>query len=157
MEFRPDRPARDRAGRNPPAIRERLNVKSSYGTNDGPKCVEITAAASTVHVRDSKNIPGPQLDFTPDTWTDFVTYTSGTSGNYPLSTRTPSPADPRIGARCCHSTRHHSSRHRITRAHGHQEAHTTPHPRQIHPARAALPVHGTESPDRPLLPFTRGW
>ncbi|MCX4724622.1 DUF397 domain-containing protein [Streptomyces sp. NBC_01306] len=64
-------------------MRERLNVKSSYGTNDGPEYVEIAAAANTVHVRDSKNIPGPQLGFTPDAWTDFVTYTSGTSGTTP--------------------------------------------------------------------------
>ncbi|WP_328329996.1 MULTISPECIES: DUF397 domain-containing protein [unclassified Streptomyces] len=52
-------------------------IKSSYSSNDGPECVEIAAATSTVHVRDSKNIPGPQLGFTPDAWTDFVTYASG--------------------------------------------------------------------------------
>ncbi|WP_371536094.1 DUF397 domain-containing protein [Streptomyces sp. NBC_00466] len=52
-------------------------IKSSYSTNDGPECVEIAAVTSTVHVRDSKNIPGPQLGFTPGAWTDFVTHASG--------------------------------------------------------------------------------
>ncbi|WP_327295945.1 DUF397 domain-containing protein [Streptomyces sp. NBC_01197] len=51
-------------------------IKSSYSSNDGPECVEIAAATSIIHVRDSKNIPGPQLGFTPDAWTDFVTYAS---------------------------------------------------------------------------------
>ncbi|MFG3134860.1 DUF397 domain-containing protein [Streptomyces sp. NPDC048211] len=49
-------------------------VKSSYSTNDGPQCVEVAAAPATVHVRDSKNIPGPELGFTPAAWADFVPY-----------------------------------------------------------------------------------
>ncbi|MEU7283059.1 DUF397 domain-containing protein [Streptomyces sp. NPDC045431] len=52
-------------------------VKSSYSTNDGPACVEVAATTSAVHVRDSKNIPGPRLGFTPTTWADFVTYATG--------------------------------------------------------------------------------
>ncbi|MGI5482436.1 DUF397 domain-containing protein [Streptomyces lavendofoliae] len=52
-------------------------VKSSYSTADGPDCVEVAAAPDAVHVRDSKNVPGPQLGFTPDAWAAFVTYTSG--------------------------------------------------------------------------------
>jgi hypothetical protein len=52
-------------------------VKSSYSSNDGPDCVEVAAAPATVHVRDSKNAPGPELGFTPAAWTDFVTYASG--------------------------------------------------------------------------------
>ncbi|MFJ1694889.1 DUF397 domain-containing protein [Streptomyces sp. NPDC088252] len=51
--------------------------KSSYSTNDGPACVEVAAAASTIHVRDSKNIPGPHLGFAPCAWAEFVTYASG--------------------------------------------------------------------------------
>ncbi|MFJ2706504.1 DUF397 domain-containing protein [Streptomyces sp. NPDC087428] len=50
--------------------------KSSYSTNDGPSCVEVAAAPTTVHVRDSKNIPGPELGFAPAAWADFVSYAS---------------------------------------------------------------------------------
>ncbi|MEJ8635397.1 DUF397 domain-containing protein [Streptomyces sp. NPDC006475] len=52
-------------------------VKSSYSTNDGPECVEVAATVSAVHVRDSKNVPGPELGFGPTAWADFVTYASG--------------------------------------------------------------------------------
>lgn len=52
-------------------------VKSSYSTNDGPDCVEVAAATGTIHVRDSKNLPGPRLGFTSDAWAEFVTYASG--------------------------------------------------------------------------------
>ncbi|MFJ8648990.1 DUF397 domain-containing protein [Streptomyces sp. NPDC093546] len=51
--------------------------KSSYSSNDGPECVEVAAAPGAVHVRDSKNVPGPQLGFAPAAWADFVTYASG--------------------------------------------------------------------------------
>ncbi|NED91210.1 DUF397 domain-containing protein [Streptomyces sp. SID11233] len=51
-------------------------VKSSYSTNDGPQCVEVAAASATVHVRDSKNIPGPELGFAPGAWAEFVSYAS---------------------------------------------------------------------------------
>lgn len=50
--------------------------KSSYSTADGPSCVEVAAAPTTIHVRDSKNIPGPELGFTPGAWADFVSYAS---------------------------------------------------------------------------------
>ncbi|WP_256106532.1 DUF397 domain-containing protein [Streptomyces sp. ODS05-4] len=46
--------------------------KSSYSSNDGPQCVEVAAGPGTVHVRDSKNVPGPQLGFGPTAWADFV-------------------------------------------------------------------------------------
>ncbi|MEV8568552.1 DUF397 domain-containing protein [Streptomyces sp. NPDC051322] len=52
-------------------------IKSSYSSNDGPECVEVAAVIGTVRVRDSKNVLGPQLGFTSDAWTDFVTYASG--------------------------------------------------------------------------------
>ncbi|MEU6013151.1 DUF397 domain-containing protein [Streptomyces sp. NPDC047515] len=51
--------------------------KSSYSSNDGPDCVEVAETASTIHVRDSKNIPGPRLGFAPYAWAEFVTYASG--------------------------------------------------------------------------------
>ncbi|HZG03155.1 MAG TPA: DUF397 domain-containing protein [Streptomyces sp.] len=52
-------------------------IKSSYSSNDGPECVEVAAAPGTVHVRDSKNVRGPQLAFAPEAWADFVSHTAG--------------------------------------------------------------------------------
>ncbi|MEU5594465.1 DUF397 domain-containing protein [Streptomyces sp. NPDC020298] len=50
--------------------------KSSYSSNDGPDCVEVAipAAATTVHVRDSKNKHGAQLAFTDAPWAEFVAF-----------------------------------------------------------------------------------
>jgi hypothetical protein len=56
---------------------KRMWFKSSYSTNDGPDCVEVAADTGAVHVRDSKNAPGPELGFGPAAWADFVTYASG--------------------------------------------------------------------------------
>ncbi|GGY93300.1 DUF397 domain-containing protein [Streptomyces poonensis] len=51
--------------------------KSSYSSgNEGDSCVEIATTPVTVHVRDSKNLPGPRLAFTPSAWADFLTYTT---------------------------------------------------------------------------------
>ena len=52
-------------------------IKSSYSSNDGPECVEVAATPGTVHVRDSKNVRGPQLAFAPEAWADFVSHTAG--------------------------------------------------------------------------------
>lgn len=51
--------------------------KSSYsdGTN-GESCVEVAITPRTVHVRDSKNVEGPQLALTPAAWADFVAHAS---------------------------------------------------------------------------------
>ncbi len=49
-------------------------VKSSYSSNDGPDCVEVASTPGTVHVRDSKDVAGPQLGFGPGVWADFVSY-----------------------------------------------------------------------------------
>lgn len=49
--------------------------KSSYSSNDGPDCVEVATTPQTIHVRDSKAVPGPALAFAPDAWTDFLTHT----------------------------------------------------------------------------------
>ncbi|MYU50951.1 MULTISPECIES: DUF397 domain-containing protein [Streptomyces] len=49
--------------------------KSSYSTNEhGSDCVEVAAAPGVVHVRDSKDVRGPNLGFAPDAWAAFVTY-----------------------------------------------------------------------------------
>ncbi|MEU3425908.1 DUF397 domain-containing protein [Streptomyces gardneri] len=49
--------------------------KSSYsGGNDGESCIEIATTPATVHVRDSKNLAGPQLALTPTAWAGFVSY-----------------------------------------------------------------------------------
>ncbi|MET7869706.1 DUF397 domain-containing protein [Streptomyces cyaneofuscatus] len=51
--------------------------KSSYSSNDGPSCVEVAAASSAVHVRDSKDLARSPLGFTSGAWADFVPYASG--------------------------------------------------------------------------------
>ncbi|MEV2197295.1 DUF397 domain-containing protein [Streptomyces phaeochromogenes] len=51
--------------------------KSSYSSSsEGDSCVEIATTPGTVHVRDSKNMDGPRLAFSPATWAAFVPYTS---------------------------------------------------------------------------------
>ncbi|MGW1254019.1 DUF397 domain-containing protein [Streptomyces sp. NPDC002513] len=51
--------------------------KSSYSSSsEGDSCVEIATAPDTVHIRDSKNITGPRLAFSPTTWSAFVPYVS---------------------------------------------------------------------------------
>ncbi|MHB9857562.1 DUF397 domain-containing protein [Streptomyces sp. YIM S03343] len=46
--------------------------KSTYSGGDGGECVEVTADPTAIRVRDSKHRIGPQLAFTPSTWTAFV-------------------------------------------------------------------------------------
>ncbi|RPK88810.1 DUF397 domain-containing protein [Streptomyces sp. ADI98-10] len=46
--------------------------KSSYSTGDGGECVEFAAAATHVHIRDSKQVSGPVLTVGPDAWAGFV-------------------------------------------------------------------------------------
>lgn len=50
--------------------------KSSYSDNEGGACIEVATRPDTVHVRDSKNVHGPQLAFPPQQWSAFVTYTA---------------------------------------------------------------------------------
>ncbi|NUU25085.1 MAG: DUF397 domain-containing protein, partial [Streptomycetaceae bacterium] len=38
----------------------------------GDDCVEIAMTERAVHVRDSKNAPGPQLTIAPEDWAQFV-------------------------------------------------------------------------------------
>lgn len=52
--------------------------KSGYSSNSSEAdCVEVAPAPGRIHVRDSKNVPGLQLGFTPTAWTNFVVYASG--------------------------------------------------------------------------------
>ncbi|MEU8630428.1 DUF397 domain-containing protein [Streptomyces sp. NPDC048669] len=49
--------------------------KSSYSSSsEGDSCVEVATATGTVHVRDSKNLPGPRLAFGEGAWAGFVSY-----------------------------------------------------------------------------------
>ncbi|MCF6521595.1 DUF397 domain-containing protein [Streptomyces sp. JJ36] len=48
--------------------------RSSYSGSDNNDCVEVAAFRGTVHVRDSKNVPGPQVSLTAAAWADFVAY-----------------------------------------------------------------------------------
>ncbi|MGC5568449.1 DUF397 domain-containing protein [Streptomyces sp. FR-108] len=49
--------------------------KSSYSDSSNPNdCVEVAVAPRTIHVRDSKNIGGPQLALPPGAWAEFVAY-----------------------------------------------------------------------------------
>ncbi|PJE98250.1 DUF397 domain-containing protein [Streptomyces carminius] len=52
-------------------------VKSSYSGSDNNDCVEVAAIPGTIHVRDSKDVRGPKLAFTPGAWAGFVAYTAG--------------------------------------------------------------------------------
>ncbi|MGW6564499.1 DUF397 domain-containing protein [Streptomyces sp. NPDC054975] len=47
-------------------------VKSSYSGGEGGECVEVAAHPTTIHVRDSKNVDGPQLAVSPAAWASFV-------------------------------------------------------------------------------------
>ncbi|MFC9123132.1 DUF397 domain-containing protein [Streptomyces sp. NPDC057067] len=50
-------------------------LRSSYSSSgDGNDCVEVATTPATVHVRDSKNLPGPLLGFAPATWDAFLAY-----------------------------------------------------------------------------------
>ncbi|NUU23745.1 MAG: DUF397 domain-containing protein [Streptomycetaceae bacterium] len=46
--------------------------KSSYSGSQGDSCVEIAIAERAVHVRDSKDVPGPQLTIPREDWARFV-------------------------------------------------------------------------------------
>ncbi|WP_326697854.1 DUF397 domain-containing protein [Streptomyces sp. NBC_01754] len=52
--------------------------KSSYSSNGNEgDCVEVATATDMVRVRDSKNVPGPQVGLGPTAWADFVAYVAG--------------------------------------------------------------------------------
>ncbi|WP_371102332.1 DUF397 domain-containing protein [Streptomyces sp. PU_AKi4] len=52
--------------------------KSSYSdSSNSNECVEVATMLDAVHVRDSKNVEGPQLALTRQAWADFVAHASG--------------------------------------------------------------------------------
>ncbi|MFJ9152155.1 DUF397 domain-containing protein [Streptomyces sp. NPDC102270] len=50
--------------------------KSSYSGDDSGDCIEVAAAPTTIHVRDSKDTTGPRLALSPTTWSEFVAFAS---------------------------------------------------------------------------------
>lgn len=48
--------------------------KSSYCSGSQGDCVEVAACPGTVHVRDSKDVDGPQLALPSAAWSSFVAY-----------------------------------------------------------------------------------
>ncbi|MFJ8672856.1 DUF397 domain-containing protein [Streptomyces sp. NPDC093589] len=48
--------------------------KSSYSGDSGDDCVEIAACPTTIRIRDSKNLAGPQLAVPASAWAAFVSY-----------------------------------------------------------------------------------
>ncbi|MFC4035540.1 DUF397 domain-containing protein [Streptomyces polygonati] len=53
--------------------------KSSYSTGEGPECIEVAASPGVVHVRDSKDVEGSQLAFSPAEWSAFLSYAADLS------------------------------------------------------------------------------
>ncbi|MFJ9099656.1 DUF397 domain-containing protein [Streptomyces sp. NPDC102405] len=52
---------------------EKLNwFKSSYSSGEGGQCLEVAVTPHTIHLRDSKNPPGPHLTLSPTAWAPFV-------------------------------------------------------------------------------------
>ncbi|MEU9701889.1 DUF397 domain-containing protein [Streptomyces sp. NPDC047981] len=52
--------------------------KSSYSSgSEGDSCVEVATTLTTIHVRDSKLLDGPELSLTPRAWAGFVAYATG--------------------------------------------------------------------------------
>ncbi|MEU9981938.1 DUF397 domain-containing protein [Streptomyces sp. NPDC050856] len=68
-----ERPDRQHLGRG----RALQWFKSGYSSHDGPAYVAVASAVGTVHVRDSKDVPGPQLGSKAQAWADFVAYAAG--------------------------------------------------------------------------------
>ena len=53
--------------------------KSSYSGSNGGACVEVADGCGQVHVRDSKDLDGPVLDFSPGAWMEFLDDLKGDS------------------------------------------------------------------------------
>ncbi|MDQ0833171.1 hypothetical protein QF032_005015 [Streptomyces achromogenes] len=51
--------------------------KSSYSGSEGDNCIEIAVRSDVVHVRDSKDTALRPFTVTPDAWSAFTTYASG--------------------------------------------------------------------------------
>ncbi|MGW1927831.1 DUF397 domain-containing protein [Streptomyces sp. NPDC001919] len=46
--------------------------KSSYSAGNGGECVEVAALHGTIHIRDSKDEPGPVLTVGAEAWGVFI-------------------------------------------------------------------------------------
>ncbi|KUN93214.1 DUF397 domain-containing protein [Streptomyces caeruleatus] len=53
--------------------------KSSYSSGSQGDCVEVATCPHTIHVRDSKAPEKRQLAVSPESWREFVSFTSGTA------------------------------------------------------------------------------
>ncbi|WP_326769090.1 DUF397 domain-containing protein [Streptomyces sp. NBC_01591] len=62
-----------------PATRELAWFKSSYSGAEGGDCVEVAAAATHVHIRDSKQLSGPVLTVRTEAWAGLVELARTTS------------------------------------------------------------------------------
>ncbi|MER8087407.1 DUF397 domain-containing protein [Streptomyces sp. NPDC094048] len=51
--------------------------KSSYSSNEGGECVEVSVAGQTVRIRDSKDTTLPHLTLDRTGWAHFVRYAAG--------------------------------------------------------------------------------
>ncbi|MER7197439.1 DUF397 domain-containing protein [Streptomyces sp. CB01635] len=51
--------------------------KSSYSGGEGDNCIEIAVRPDAVNVRDSKDTGRRPFTVTPDAWSAFTTYASG--------------------------------------------------------------------------------
>lgn len=51
--------------------------KSSHSGSDNNDCVEVATSPHTVHVRDSKNVQGPEIGVGARAWARFVEYAAG--------------------------------------------------------------------------------
>ncbi|MFI2368404.1 DUF397 domain-containing protein [Streptomyces sp. NPDC018833] len=62
-------------GRAGPKGGPQVAYTESYGSDaEGGACVKVATTPAAVHVRDSKNLPGPQLALTAPAWAAFVAY-----------------------------------------------------------------------------------
>ncbi|MER6119857.1 DUF397 domain-containing protein [Streptomyces sp. NPDC001743] len=55
-----------------PSVPDAAWFKSSYSSGEGGECVEVAAAPTHVHVRDSKQLSGPVLTVGPGAWAGFI-------------------------------------------------------------------------------------
>ncbi|MFF3158528.1 DUF397 domain-containing protein [Streptomyces sp. NPDC057910] len=51
--------------------------KSSYSGSGGGDCVEVAITPAGVHVRDSKNVRGAELQVPFGEWQSFISFASG--------------------------------------------------------------------------------
>jgi Domain of unknown function (DUF397) len=59
--------------------------KTSYSSNGGAECVEVTDHGHRVLVRDTKDRTGPMLRFTPGAWRRFADQVKRLLASGPLS------------------------------------------------------------------------